>query len=55
MADWERTRVDRHWQIDRGRGWTGNGRPGEDVGGQVMADWERTWVDRHWQTRRGRG
>jgi hypothetical protein len=47
--------VDRHWQIDRGRGWTGNGRPGEDVGGQVMADWERTWVDRHWQTRRGRG
>jgi len=25
-----------------GRGWTGIGRPGEDVGGQVMADQERT-------------
>jgi hypothetical protein len=44
MADWERTWVDRHWQTRRGRGWTGNGRPGEDVGGQLMADQERTWV-----------
>jgi hypothetical protein len=38
MADQERTWVDRHWQTRRGRGWTGIGRPGEDVGGQVMAD-----------------
>jgi hypothetical protein len=46
LADQERTWVDRHWQTRRGRGWTGNGRPIDDVGGQVMADQERTWVDR---------
>jgi hypothetical protein len=34
-----------HWQTGRGRGWTGIGRPGEDVGGQALADHERTWVD----------
>jgi hypothetical protein len=38
MADWERTWVDRHWQTDRGRGWTGNDRLGEDEGGQALAD-----------------
>jgi hypothetical protein len=31
-------RLDRHWQTGRGRGWTGNGRLGEDEGGQALAD-----------------